>query len=602
MMGTNEVARNSQSAAKLVSAGYSLENFHQFCLRFVPVLVTRRNPVEPCWTWDGQPLGEGCIKDAVAAARRRIEQARDYLPLPYHAAYVGPVLENLGHALRRFDDDGELWSAAEALVGAVVQHRRDHPARPAIRQFLAVVSNLYRSFLAPDKRLQQRIPLAAPALPPLVVFHPEAEVGPAAWSPSLMKRLCGMELGLVVLPGTFHAVPLAWISAAHEASGHGILGAEGSLLADLEDGVRSLFGGGAISFRHVLNRDQQLSLLWSHWVEEAASDIFGILNIGPSYALSLAAVLCANHLVNKGLTEIAPDKFPAFPLQAGTDKSEDLEPHPLDILRLELVIAAIENLEDLDLDVITAYVGLLRIIAGELGNDDKMVEIKGKVRVTRDQWAELEMEPIPLGRMRDTARRVGAFIVTARFGALDNHTIQEVETWNDEDETRAWAICKRLIEYCSDAREAAGPRAPTEEPETPPTFATAAEPPFAAGDEESPLPDQPPRLDVIDRMGDDAHLLAGATLAALTQTSPESFRLINERLGFALTTSFHFDSLVGTDPPHRLTHKPPDAGSFQFRTARPPEPEPEPPQDKPNGRAKGKSAGRGGRRKPKGSS
>ena len=44
--------------------------------------------------------------------------------------------------------------------------------RQPLRQYLAMVSNLYRSFLADDKRTSARIPLVdAPLLPPLAMFH-----------------------------------------------------------------------------------------------------------------------------------------------------------------------------------------------------------------------------------------------------------------------------------------------------------------------------------------------------------------------------------------------------------------------------------------------
>src|SRR5207248_282353 len=103
------------------------------------------------------------------------------------------------------------------------QHLPGSPVRHPVRQYLAVVANLYRSFLASDKRTSARIPLAeAPALPPLVTFHHDTECGPALLATPITRSLCDSEVPVVVMPGTYCRAPLAWASVAHEACGHGV--------------------------------------------------------------------------------------------------------------------------------------------------------------------------------------------------------------------------------------------------------------------------------------------------------------------------------------------------------------------------------------------
>ena len=97
-----------------------------------------------------------------------------------------------------------------------------------------------------------------------------------------------------------------------------------------------------------------------------------------------------------------------------------------------------------------------------------------------------------------------------------NHTIQEVETWDEADELVALSICKALVEG----------------------------PDFDGTDGDDPV--------TIAAMGDDAQLLAGATLAAFTKSSAGSFASINRRLARALDRSFQSDPLMGYADMHPI--------------------------------------------------
>src|SRR5262249_23590021 len=66
---------------------------------------------------------------------------------------------------------------------------------------------------------------------------------------------------------------------------------------------------------------------------------------------------------------------------------------------------------------------------------------------------------------------------------------------------------------------------------------------------------RPLLLDRIEAMGDDAQLLAGATLAALNDSSPVSFRWINRWLAYALNRSFEFDSMMGLPHLHDMVER-----------------------------------------------
>ena len=98
--------------------------------------------------------------------------------------------------------------------------------------------------------------------------------------------------------------------------------------------------------------------------------------------------------------------------------------------------------------------------------------------------------------MRAVARRVGAFISTAKFNALNGHSIQEIETWDDVDERAADGVRGLL----------------------------------AAG------------RSVVDQ-GDDAQLLAGATAALLDD--PGIYERATAALNDALDSSYRHDPIWG---------------------------------------------------------
>jgi hypothetical protein len=95
------------------------------------------------------------------------------------------------------------------------------------------------------------------------------------------------------------------------------------------------------------------------------------------------------------------------------------------------------------------------------------------------------------------ARKVGKMLATDKFAALNNHCIQDIETWDDADETAAQAICTKAL----------------------------------AGQ-------------TIVRAGDDAQLLAGVTLALLQK--PELYDAATKLLNAALDDSFDQDPIWGS--------------------------------------------------------
>jgi hypothetical protein len=110
---------------------------------------------------------------------------------------------------------------------------------------------------------------------------------------------------------------------------------------------------------------------------------------------------------------------------------------------------------------------------------------------------------VPLAPMQQAARAVGRYIATAKLQALGGAGIQQVETWDDADEAKAQALRAAML-----------------------------------GDGE------------VRGLGDAAHALAAATLAALDQ--PDAYDKITASLNAALDHNFQNDPVWGVPEPDRL--------------------------------------------------
>jgi hypothetical protein len=183
------------------------------------------------------------------------------------------------------------------------------------------------------------------------------------------------------------------------------------------------------------------------------------------------------------------------------DPSRTLDPHPTDILRLHLAAGVIDTLTQLSPASRSTYTHMIEQLAALLATGDT-VTIVGNIPVQRDRLQPIQIQA-PLAGMQQAARNVGGFIATVQLTALGGHSIQEIETWDDNDESQAQAI------------------------------KTAA---LAGRD--------------ISSLGDDAQLLAGATLALLEQ--PEQYDTVTHLLNAALDVSFGRDPIWGAPRPDAI--------------------------------------------------
>jgi len=435
----------------------------------------------------GEPLPHGTTLVKAVSAGANV------LPHVYSDGYAQPLEHNLKRLLQ-LDAARRLQpGTVETLTAAVYQHRNGSSNSQQLERYLAVISNLYRSFLDRTKRAAANIPLSE-TLPPLAMFQHNGEDGPFTVTVEQVNGLIGARIGVVSMPATYADDPLIWAALAHETGGHDVTHADSGLLDELAENILVALAG--MPPPQGISRED-LAQLWAYWIDETSADVFGLLNIGPAFAPNLAVFFAA-------LGAEGADVPPPLRMESGFDSrdpSQTLDPHPTDILRLHLAAGGIDMLAGLSKESRDKYNQMIDDLAAMLATGPT-VTIRGNIPLSRDNLQPIDVE-VPLADMQQAARNVGGFIATAKLSALDDHSIQDIETWDDNDEARAMAVKNAVL----------------------------------AG--------QP-----IANLGDDAQLLAGVTLALLDQ--PDLYDAATQALNDGLDLSFKRDPIWGAPQPDAI--------------------------------------------------
>lgn len=431
------------------------------------------------------------IQAAVAAA---IQQGANRIPYLFRTSYSDPLLRSLSALMQ---DGQEHRSLLETLTGAVYQHAQPELIGP-LRRLLAVTSDLFRSFLSNKRRTAADVRLVE-AIPPLAIFQRDGGAGPFTYTCSDVQRYTGASVGVVSLPASYRDHPLLWTTLAHETGGHDVIHADPLLLPELERGAKTLFGGGPQRDTDKLSSDEAFALLWSYWMEEAAADVYAIMNVGPSFGLNLAVYFSALN------AQIDKSNEPVLHSSTGfsaTDPTHALDTHPGDLLRLSLISGAVESLRSLSSATKARWTSKFDALAGICGQKATEIHVTGVIADGPGRHIPVELT-IPMPVMQEAARKVGAFVATSKLNALSGKSIQDIETWDNDDESTANRIAARFASEQS-----------------------------AAG------------------AGDDAQILAGANLALFE--SPSDYEKITRAVEEALDVSFLQDPYWAKLSPNRI--------------------------------------------------
>lgn len=442
-----------------------------------------------------------CVSlNSAASIRAATSKGAPFLPLTYQENFVNPLDTRLPVVMTKLDQQvqsGERPAAyralvLEALYGAIYQHGHRVTrveARPQLKRFLAVVSNLYRSFVDANKRTAAGVQLVTDT-PPLALFQ-SASDGPFTIESDLMKEKVGVSIGVVSLPATYRDHPVLWAGLSHEVGGHDVVHADDGLVAEMAGKTRALLTP-VFAPRRNLDTATLNALIWSFWMDEAAADVYGVLNMGPSFAINLAAFLAAFRAKRRGQTE--PGN-PFVSIDTAVLPGGDMDGHPIDLLRFHVAAGAVEGLSSLSVARRNDYLASIEAVANLVAGGATEIGLHGQVTVDPNSKIDVDAN-MKLADAASAARKVGRMLASEKFARLNNHCIQDIETWDDADEEMAQEVCRRVL----------------------------------AGQS------------IVSR-GDDAQLLAGVTLALLQK--PDLYDAATALLNAALDDSFDHDPIWG---------------------------------------------------------
>jgi hypothetical protein len=278
------------------------------------------------------------------------------------------------------------------IAQAIFQHAEGYNKK-ATDAFQEVVSDLYDGFLSAEDRRDIKLPDLETIAPLVKWGNPES--GPYTW-PADATINFKVETAIVSLPpaNAEHGI-LAWASLGHETAGHDIIHADTGLQKELRDRLCCALEDANVT--------QMLSDYWASRIDETASDVLGILNVGPAAGIALIGYFRALNAAWTGK-----------PVLRNIGQEED--PHPADILRGYLAASVVRLLNFRKAnDWGTA-------IEAETDKDLTKIQLgSGKTIIKPDE-------------AKRAANIAATCLVKTKMKSLDNHSLGEIQNWHDSDE------------------------------------------------------------------------------------------------------------------------------------------------------------------------
>jgi hypothetical protein len=357
----------------------------------------------------------GCIEDARLAALEsdpgpedptdyplllgRLETSRLKLPPLYRGTVFQPFVTRLNQIgqsgfnkiLLNDPTRERLGGMMLDIAHSILQNGESFNSK-ATDAFEEVVSDLYDGFLSAQDRQGIKAPDHA-ILPPLVKWG-NPDFGPYTWPVDATNQGFDLEAAVVSLPPANAARGLiAWAALGHETAGHDILAADDGLQPELAKLIQK-----ELTMRHV---GFGLADYWSTRIDETASDVMGILNMGPAAGIGLIAYF-------RGLNAA----FTGNPILRSQGPGNDS--HPADILRGYLAAATVRLLS---FDQASNWAN---VIESETEKDVGIIRLNGIV-VSRTV-------------ARQSAEIVAGVLATRKSAILSNHALIEIQDWRNRDE------------------------------------------------------------------------------------------------------------------------------------------------------------------------
>lgn len=356
-----------------------------------------------------------CIEDARRAAlerdpgpadptdyynlRGRLEASRDKLPPLYRDLVFKPYVQKLdelgsgGFTLILMRDpkrEGEAGAMLD-IAQAILQNGEGYQSI-ATDAFQEVISDLFDGFLSEEDREGVKRPDHM-VYAPLVKWG-RPDFGPYTWPVEALTALFNVKTSIVNLPpANARGGLLAWAALGHETGGHNILGADDGLLPELADLVREALTHAGLG--------SGLPAYWADRIDETASDVMGILNMGPAAGIGLIGYFRGLNAAFSGTAIL---------------RNEGLwwDVHPADIVRGYLAAETVRLLSFKDAN---AWGDVLE---QETDRDLRQIRLAGR--------------DISAAEAKNSARIVAHTLVHTKAKSLEHHALGEIQDWHDEDE------------------------------------------------------------------------------------------------------------------------------------------------------------------------
>lgn len=339
-----------------------------------------------------------------AKLRTRLTTARLKLPPLYRDAVYDPFvaeLDRLGDAgykeVLASDPNNESSGRLMLDIAQAILQQAENFSQSATDAYQEVISDLYDGFLSAEDRRGVKKPDRS-VVPPLVKWGEPAS-GPYTW-PAEATESFNLKTGIVSMPPAHarHGL-LAWAALGHETAGHDIMGADIGLAAEMQDVVFAALKKAKMG--------DSVAEYWSTRIDETASDVMGILNIGPAAAIGLIGFL--RGFVGGALRNSGPQD----------------DPHPADIVRGYLGAETVRLLN------FTGRSAWANAITAETNHDLQTISLAGSTLTS--------------AVARKSAAVVAKALVRTKLASLENHALGEIQNWADADETIAQSLKASIL-------------------------------------------------------------------------------------------------------------------------------------------------------------
>jgi hypothetical protein len=328
----------------------------------------------------------------------RLEASREKLPPLYRDAVFEPftnTLRGLGptgfvEVLMR-DPSREGMAGLMLDIAHTVLQNGEGYAERATDGFEEVVSDLYDGFLSAEDRRGIKPPDLG-TIAPLVKWG-NPDFGPYTW-PGDATKIFGVKCAVVNLPpANGRRGLLAWAALAHETAGHDLLHADKGLEAEVADRVE------AALLQAKFPAD--MAEYWASRIDETASDVLGILNMGPAAGIGLIGYFRA---LNAAFTHVSKLR----------NSGSRQDPHPADILRGFLAASTVRRLK------FRGAGAWADVIEEETHKDVSTIVLEGNAVTEEDA--------------RRSADVVAKTIMQEKMKNLENHSFCSIQNWRNSDD------------------------------------------------------------------------------------------------------------------------------------------------------------------------